>query len=83
MYSTSRYASNAARSVAITLSKKNSSFYISRGKKTISQICDFGRKRGERELFLIYDSKTSFTIKKILINPLGEWNWDSTFNQKL
>ncbi len=83
MYSTSRYATTSARAVAISLAKKNSSFYISRGKKTISDLCSFARKKGERELFLIYDSIDSFKVKKILINPLGEWNWDLSFNLKL
>jgi len=76
MYTTSRYASRETREFASSLAKKESSIYLARGKKTISQIAEYARKKGEEQIFVI-EEKNDRPLRMALIRVLetGAWEW--------
>ena len=75
MWTTSRYASKGAREVAIQLSRRFSSPYVSRGKKNIHIIVELARKIGEERVFIVNEKNDKRSIDFIAVNELGEWSW--------
>lgn len=73
MYTTSRYAPVKTREVAKKLAKDNNELYIARGKKTIEQLVEFARKKGEEKINVVEGNETA-TIE---IDELGRWKWVS------
>ena len=75
MYTTSRYASMKTRELAKKLAEENKEIYMARGKKTIDQLAQFARKKGEHKITILEDQETKPKIATITIDELGQWKW--------
>ncbi len=76
MITTSRYASEKTGKFAKKLARKLNTFYTSRGKKTIDQLSEQARRKGESEIIVV-EEKENFpdTVSVIKVSELGEWKW--------
>ena len=77
MFTTSRYASENSKLLAQILSKNFNSFYVSRGKKSISQLSFLARNVGETRIVLIKENKDHMPVflEIISIDELGKWEY--------
>ena len=76
MYTTSRYASTGTRELARSLAKENGEEYLSRGKKTIEQLAQLARKKGESQIKIVEEKEGNPSIiATLLIDELGHWKW--------
>lgn len=76
MITTSRYASEKTRKLARSIADKLSTFYTSRGKKTIDSIVGYARKKGESEIYVVQEEDgIPVYISVIEVSELGEWKW--------
>lgn len=81
MITTSRYASSETRDAAKNFSKTNLILYSSRGKKTISDLVLFARKKGESNILILQENKNKpSNILVIEIDSLGNWKWKEKIN---
>ena len=76
MYTTSRYSSVKTRELAKALAKENNEIYVARGKKTIEQLVEFARKKGEERIIVVDDNEKPATIE---VDELGRWKWNSNW----
>ena len=77
---TSRYASKKTRSAAIEFAKKQKSFYVARGKKTIAQLVEFAWRKGEEKIAIVRERKgTSAVVDEIEIDQWGKWKWGKSY----
>lgn len=76
MITTSRYASDKTRKIAKKLSGKLGTFFASRGKKTIEELVEYARKKGETELMVVEENEgTAAYVSTIEISETGKWTW--------
>ncbi|VVC04834.1 Uncharacterised protein [Candidatus Bilamarchaeum dharawalense] len=76
MYTTSRYASTETRELAKKMAKEKEEPYTARGKKTIDQLVDFARRKGEENITVVEEhEKKPTTFALIQIDELGRWKW--------
>lgn len=73
MFTTSRYSSTKTRELAKKLAIENKEIYVARGKKTIDQLVQLARKKGEEKIAVLEDNSTKIAI--ITIDELGRWKW--------
>ena len=76
MFTTSRYASKETRELARRLAEESGEIFISRGKRTVSQLADLARRKGEEKVNIVEekDGEPS-SIATIAIKETGEWEW--------
>ncbi|MFH1520557.1 MAG: hypothetical protein ABID61_02850 [Candidatus Micrarchaeota archaeon] len=74
MYTTSRYSSIKTRELAKKLANENNEIYVARGKKTIDQLVQLARKKGE-ERITVLDENNPTTFAIIEVDELGNWKW--------
>ena len=76
MFTTSRYASEDTRELALVLAEKSDDLFISRGKRTIANLVEIARKRGENRISILEEHKGKpFRISFIEVSELGNWKW--------
>jgi rRNA maturation protein Rpf1 len=76
LWSTCRYASLKTREAAKRLAQKHGSRYVSRGKKTISELSALARRLGFEGICLVFQKNESpFWVIQISILPSGEFHW--------
>lgn len=73
MFTTSRYSSTKTRELAKKLAIENKEIYVARGKKTIDQLVQLARKKGEEKITVLEDNSPKIAI--ITIDELGRWRW--------
>lgn len=79
MYTTSRYSSTKTRELAKKLASENNEIYVARGKKTIDQMVQLARKKGEEKITVLEEQDNkSTTSAVIVIDELGRWKWDKS-----
>jgi len=71
MFTTSRYASPTAREMARRISAEAGEPFLSRGKHTIDQLAWIARRKGERHIFIVEESK----VMSIEVDETGKWRW--------
>jgi len=76
MFTTSRYASEKSRNLALKLAKENKELFICRGKRTIASLVELARKKGEKKISIIEEEDgTPKKIAVISVSELGNWEW--------
>lgn len=71
MFTTSRYASLKARELARRMAVEAGEPFLSRGKHTIDQLAGIARRKGERHISIIEESKAM----RIEVDETGKWRW--------
>ena len=72
MITTSRYASKKTREFA----RKAGTFYVSRGKKTIDDIAEYARRKGESEVVIVEEKNgVPEYLSVIEVSETGKWRW--------
>jgi rRNA maturation protein Rpf1 len=74
MFTTSRYASVETKKLARTLAKENDELFLSRGKRTIEELVEFARKRGEAQISVVEDGNPA-KVCRITVSETGKWKW--------
>ncbi|MFN7991153.1 MAG: hypothetical protein U0R44_03260 [Candidatus Micrarchaeia archaeon] len=76
MFTTSRYASQETRKLAMEMAKGCSERYIARGKKTVEDLAGFARRNGESAINIIEEKQGKpASIAVISVDELGRWRW--------
>lgn len=76
MITTSRYASVNTRKLARSMAMKKHTIYVARGKKTIDQLAEQARRKGESEVAIIEEKKgAADSVSLIEVRETGEWRW--------
>lgn len=76
IYTTSRYASALTRRFASELAESESSAYLARGKKTIREIAESARRRGEETVFIVEEREgRPEKVAEIRVLETGLWKW--------
>ena len=71
MITTGRYASKKTREFA-----KAGAFYVSRGKKTIDDIAEYARRKGESEVIIVEEKDgVPEYLSMIEVPETGKWKW--------
>jgi rRNA maturation protein Rpf1 len=74
LITTSRYASLETRRYAKVLAKEE--LFISRGKRTVTQLVKIARKRGEHKILIVEEeNKKPSKILTIEVSETEEWKW--------
>jgi rRNA maturation protein Rpf1 len=76
MFTTSRYASVETKKLARRLAEEKNGLFLSRGKKTIEELVEFARKRGEELIAIIEEEGGKpAKISRISVSETGKWSW--------
>jgi rRNA maturation protein Rpf1 len=76
MFTTSRYASVETKTLARKLAKENEELFLARGKRTIEQLVDFARKKGEENISIVEEEGGKpAKVCRIKVSETGKWNW--------
>ncbi len=76
MFTTSRYASEKSRKLALELAKEKKELFICRGKHTIAALVEIARKKGEKRISIVEEEKgMPKKIAHITVFELGDWKW--------
>lgn len=71
LFTTSRYASKETVAFAKTKGE-----YLNRGKKTVDDLVNYARKKGEESIVLIEEKdKKPFLMVFIEVSEDGKWKW--------
>lgn len=81
MFTTSRYSSTKTRELAKKLASESKEIYVARGKKTIDQLVQLARKKGDEKITVLEEQENKPTTSAvILIDELGRWKWNVVRN---
>jgi rRNA maturation protein Rpf1 len=76
MWTTSRYCSSVTRSLCMKLARSCGSSYVARGKKTIVQLADLARRKGDSKINILEEKAGKpITIATIEVLETGQWHW--------
>ncbi len=76
MITTSRYSSEKTRRLAKSIAARLETFYVSRGKKSIDDIVDYARRKGESEIIVVEEEKgVPAFVAVIEVSETGAWKW--------
>jgi rRNA maturation protein Rpf1 len=76
MITTSRYASEKTRRLALGMARRLGQAYVARGKKTVDALADLARKAGDAGISIIEErGGAPERIAIIIVDELGRWRW--------
>lgn len=79
MWTTSRYSSDETRRLCRKLADSSRSIYVARGKKTISELVGFARRKGEHSIMIVEEKEGGpAEIKEITVFETGSWQWQKS-----
>lgn len=81
MFTTSRYASVETRNLARKLAEENDELFLVRGKRTIEELVEFARKKGEERISVVEEKGGKpAKVCRISVSESGKWNWSDEEN---
>jgi len=76
MITTSRYASGKTRELARKMALKKGTFYVARGKKTIEDLVEQARRKGESGIAVLEEKDgAADSVLLIEVSETGKWRW--------
>ena len=76
MFTTSRYASAKTKEKARRLARENNELFLARGKRTISELVLFARKKGEERISVLEEKDgLPSRVCRIDVSENGKWEW--------
>lgn len=84
MYTTSRYASGQARTLAKRMAGEHGEKYVARGKKTVRELAESARRRGDGCVCIVSDGgrgAAGLSCMEVLCD--GGWKWKERKELKL
>jgi rRNA maturation protein Rpf1 len=78
MFTTSRYASVETRKLARKLAGEKEEIFLARGKKTVEELVDFARKKGEAVISIVEENGGKpAKVCRIIVSETGRWAWSA------
>lgn len=76
MITTSRYASENTRKLALRMARRLGQEYMARGKKTVDALASQARKAGDSKISIIEErGGKPERMAVIIVDELGRWRW--------